>query len=86
MSKNFNLKMKYWFINLSLVLFLTFLLINTTTAQNSRYTEAEAKFYANYSKIVGCAQKPLNINCPKCINPGDGFKFYFFYQTNIHIS
>jgi len=49
-------------MNISLVLFLSMLLVNSANAQHSQYNEAEAKFYANYSKLVGCAQKPLIIN------------------------
>lgn len=73
--------MKYTLIKTSLALFLIILLTNSLNAQNSQYTEAEAKFYANYAKLTNCAEKPLNINCKKCLNPGDGYKFYFFYQT-----
>lgn len=73
--------MKYSFIKFTIVLFLSLLITNIANTQNSHYTEAEAKQYANYAKLVGCAQKPLTKNCPKCINPGDGYKFYFFYQT-----
>jgi len=75
-------------IQLSLVLFLTFLLINYTNANtnenvssSSHYTESEAKIFTKFSKLAACASKPLNEKCPKCINPGNGYKFYFFYQT-----
>ena len=75
-----------------LILFLILLLsnsINTNTNTNTNilstsmfhYSESEAKTFADFSKMVSCASKPLNEKCPKCMNPGNGYKFYFFYQT-----
>jgi len=64
-----------------MILFLTLLIFISAKAHIPHYNESEAKFYSNYAKLTNCAEKPLNINCPKCLNPGDGYKFFFFYQT-----
>lgn len=82
--------MKSLKIPTTLVLFLITLLItmnsiksleNTITSSSSHYTESEAKIFTKFSKLASCASKPLNEKCPKCVNPGNGYKFYFFYQT-----
>lgn len=75
--------MKYLLTKISLVLFLMILSINSTSSDSasSHYTETDAKLFANFSKMASCASKPLKEKCPKCLNPGSGYKFYFFYQT-----
>merc|ERR1711957_774592 len=70
----------------SLVLFLITILISTpftlaSSTSKTHYTESEAKTFTKFSKLAACAEKPLNEKCPKCVNPGSGYKFYFFYQT-----
>jgi hypothetical protein len=85
--------MKYYTPPKSLVLFLILILINSSISlevsssnensneTSSQYTEAEGKLFSKFSKLANCASKPLKTNCPKCVNPGNGYKFYFFYQT-----
>ncbi len=62
------------------IYFLIFLTFNPGNTQISCYSEFESKIYAKYAKLVGCSKKPIMNNSPICINPGDGFKFYFYYQ------
>jgi hypothetical protein len=54
---------------------------NDIASSTSQYTEKEAKTFTEFSKLTACASKPLNEKCPKCLNPGNGYKFFFFYQT-----
>jgi hypothetical protein len=78
--------MKSFISPISIVLFLAFLSMQTAftkplATSSTQYTESEAKIFTELSKLTACASKPLNEKCPKCINPGNGYKFYFFYQT-----
>jgi hypothetical protein len=83
--------MKHYIPPKSLVLFLLVILFNIVFSISNRnknnnkislgYTEDEAKTLSNFSKMVKCASKPLVQNCPQCINPGNGYRFFFFYQT-----
>lgn len=74
--------MKYLKAHQSLVLFLILIFINNSLSSKiSNYAENDAKTFSKFSKLASCATKPLKVSCPKCINPGNGYKFYFFYQT-----
>lgn len=90
MFKYFLIKMKQTYIKLSLSVFLLLIyvsnahLLENFNANNNALTtfeETDARFYANFAKMANCALKPLSINCPKCLNPNDGYKFFFYFQT-----
>jgi hypothetical protein len=54
---------------------------SASDSASSHYTETDAKLFSKFSKMASCASKPLKEKCQKCLNPGSGYKFYFFYQT-----
>ena len=43
-----------------------------------------AKHYSRFAQLANCAEKPLKKTCKRCLKPGKGFKFFFFYQAIRH--
>jgi hypothetical protein len=46
-----------------------------------QYEEPEAKFFAKFAKNANCAEKPLSKSCADCLQPKEGYKFFFYFQT-----
>jgi hypothetical protein len=82
-------------IKLSLCLFILFIFLNQSKYQascfsarlstktkslNHGFNEEEAKTFAAFSKYANCGKRPLTINCQRCLNPGSGYKMFFYYQ------
>jgi hypothetical protein len=55
--------------------------VKTESQAEFQYEESEAKFFAKFAKNANCAEKPLSKSCSDCLQPKEGYKFFFYFQT-----
>jgi len=74
--------MKYWtIVILAIIAVASCVSKSTNLSLGTQINQQDSKTFVKFAKMITCATKPLEKSCKQCIQPANGYKLFFFYQT-----